>query len=243
LLSKRLKKHYDDYYEEESEWRRICAIDKVENIRGFCERLPHRRILEIGSGEGAILHRLDELSFGEELYSLEISKAGVDIISRRKIPILKECRLFNGADIPYENDYFDLAILSHVVEHLEHPRQILYEAGRVARYVFVEVPLEDNVRLKKDYQPDSVGHINFFSPKTIRRILQTCDFEILAQTIKNPSYPIYRYQYGSGAWLRYLPKEISLRLFPPIAPSFWTYHCSLVCQSVMLHTECEFSLV
>src|SRR5262249_54537236 len=168
-VSQHLHSNYADYYAEDSEWRWLGALDKVDNIVNLCGSLPHRKILDIGAGEGSILRRLAELRFGEQLYALEISPSGVERIRNRKIPSLMECSVFDGYCVPYQSGYFDIAVLSHVIEHVEHPRQLLYEAARVAKYVFVEVPLEDTRRLPNDYVPNPVGHINFYSSRTIRR--------------------------------------------------------------------------
>ncbi len=228
-VSEELKAHYDSYYDGGSEWRWLGALDKASNIVSLCSRYPHRTILEIGAGEGSILKRLSDVKFGDALYALEISQSAMDAIRRRNIESIAECRLFDGYNIPYEDHKFDLAILSHVVEHLEYPRKMLYEAGRVANFVFIEVPCEDNLRLKRDFVSDPVGHINFYSPKTIRRLAQTCNLEVLLQVVTHPSYSVYRYQLGRKAWLRYLPKELMLRFMPGLATCLWTYHSVLVC--------------
>lgn len=229
-VSNKLKANYDSYYEGESEWRWLGAIEKVNNIVLLCNKYPHKMILEIGSGEGSILKRLSDLQFGDSLYSLEISETAVETIHQRNIKPLVECKLFDGYNIPYKDNKFDLAILSHVVEHLEYPRKMLYEASRVANYVFVEVPLEDNVRLKKDFVFDRVGHINFYSPKTIRRLVQTCDLEVFSQVITIPSYRVYQYSLGKKAVLIYPPLKLLLRIMPNIATRSFTYHCSLTCK-------------
>jgi SAM-dependent methyltransferase len=228
-VSDKLKTNYNEYYQGESEWRRLGALDKANNIIALCDQRPHKTILEIGAGEGSILKRLSDLKFGEDLYALEISSAAVDVLRARNMAAVMECQLFDGYSIPYENGKFDLAILSHVVEHLEHPRQLLYEASRVASSVFIEVPLEDNFRLKRDFIFDTVGHINAYSPKTIRRLVQSCDLKVFSQITTNPSLKTYQYQYGRKAWLRYLPKELILRLTPGIATCLWTYHSALIC--------------
>ena len=129
-LSSKLKENYDSHYSGVSEWRWLGAIDKVGNIIRLCRAIPHKRILEIGSGEGSILQRLSDLNFGDALYSVEISQSAVETILGRSIPHVAECQLYDGYDIPYGDAQFDLAILSHVLEHVEYPRRLLNEAAR-----------------------------------------------------------------------------------------------------------------
>lgn len=228
-----LKDNYEDYYEGgDSEWRRLGAVDKCANIVSLCRDLPHATILEIGAGEGAILKRLSELGFGEKLHAFEISLSGVETIRKKEIPNLVECLLFDGYELPYDDVKFDLAVLSHVIEHVEYPRKLLYEAARVARHVFVEVPLEDTMRLKTDFVFDKVGHINFYSPITFRRLVQTCKLEVLKQTVTNPSKAVHRYRYGWKGTVNYVIKEFLLKFFPRLATRVFVYHSSLVCRAV-----------
>lgn len=231
-VSERFGSHYDHYYDSgRSQWRRAGAVDKARNIVRLCEGLPVRSLVEIGAGEGSILQRLSEISFASELYALDISASGITAIENREIPGLKECSLFNGREIPYDDNRFDLAVLSHVIEHVEHPRALLYEAMRVARYVFVEVPLEDTVRLPRDFVLDEVGHINFYSPRTIRRLLQSCGLQVLRQETTNPSREAYALRMGRRGVPVYYLKEYLLRLFPRLATRIFTYHSSLICES------------
>lgn len=230
-ISEGIKSNYEDYYEEgDSEWRWLGAIDKAHNISTLCKSLPINSVIEIGAGEGSILKRLSELEFGAEFYALDISPSGVDTINNKSISRLIECSLFDGYNIPYENKKFDLAVLSHVIEHVEYPRKLLYEAKRIAKYVFVEVPLEDSVRLPQDFVFDKVGHINFYSPKTIRRLIQTCNLEVLDQLTTNSSKDIYTFQKGKKGLINYYIKEYLLRFFPFLATEIFTYHSSIICR-------------
>lgn len=229
-----LMNNYQEYYEEgDSEWRRLGAVGKVENIISLCNCLsgPWRSIIEIGAGEGSILKRLSELDFGEQLYALDISRSGVDTINNKKIPRLIECKIFDGYHVPYNDDRFDIAILSHVIEHVEHPRQLLYEASRVARYVFVEVPLEDTIRLSNDFVFDKVGHINFYSPKTIRRLIQSCNLKVLVQVITNPPKTTFFYEKGRKGLINYYIKKYLLQFLPSLATKLFTYHAAFLCES------------
>jgi SAM-dependent methyltransferase len=231
FASEALHRHYADRYAGPSEWRRLGALDKALNVVRLCGRVPHRSLLEIGAGEGALLQRLSELGFAEELHALEISPSGIQAIRTRGIEGLAEALVFDGYAVPYDDGRFDLAVLSHVLEHVEHPRQLLREAARVASHVFVEVPLEDTWRLPRDFVPDPVGHINFYSAKSVRRLLQSCGLVVLEQRISHPPRATYEYRLGAGGRWRYWIKELALRGLPGLATHLWTYHAALLCSA------------
>jgi SAM-dependent methyltransferase len=232
-VSDALKRHYDSYYGEgASEWRRAGAIAKAENVIALCSALPHASVLEIGAGEGALLARLAERRFGERLHAAEISESGLRAIRARGIAGLVEARFFDGATLPWREHEFDLAILSHVLEHAEHPRQLLAEASRVARTVFVEVPLEDTWRLPRHYRPDSLGHINFFRAKSLRRFVQTCGLEVLGERVEVPAREAYRLRARLLGAAKFLAKRLALLAVPWLATRLLTYHGALVCRRV-----------
>jgi len=218
------------HYAGESEWCRLGAIDKVDNVVRLCRGVPHACILDIGAGEGSILSRMAEIGFGETHTAIEVSQTGVEAIRSRGLSSLAECRLFDGERIPYPDGTFDLAILSHVVEHVENPRKLLYEARRVARHVFVEVPLEHNLRLPRDFAADDLGHINAYSRKTVRRLVQSCGLEVLDEIVTNRSRATYGYHGDRLGGLKYWIKELALRALPALATSLWTYHGALLCR-------------
>jgi len=231
-LSERLKENYEEYYEGgDSQWRWLCALGKAQSIVSLHGDLPRRSVLEIGAGDGSILRRLSDVSFSKVFHALEISSSAVATIESAAIPCLVECKLFDGYRVPYEDSKFDLAILSHVIEHVEHPRQLLYEAARVARYVFVEVPLEDTLRMPRDFVFDPVGHINFYSRKSIRRLVQSCELRVLRERVVTPDKGAYIFRSGGAKGrLIYHVKETLLRLNPDIATSVSTYHGALICE-------------
>jgi hypothetical protein len=227
-----LQRNYDEYYGDDlSEWREMGAIDKAANIRAMCDSRAPSTVVEIGAGEGSVLQRLADGGFGRRHFALEISASGVERICSRNIPTLVECRQFDGYSLPYPDCNFDLAILSHVIEHVEHPRLLLNEATRVANLVFVEVPLEHNRGLPNNFVWDSVGHINFYTSKTIRLLVQSCGHEVLEQRETHPARRQYQYRLGSKGIAAYLLKEWGLRTIPSMAQSLWTYHSSLLIRS------------
>lgn len=233
-----LQRNYADYYAAgATEWRRLGALGKADNIVALCRGLHASSVLEIGAGDGAILQRLSTLRFGKDFYALEISPSGVETIREKTIPELRECHVFDGYNIPYPDNRFDLAILSHVLEHAEHPRLLLAEAARVARYLFVEVPLEDTLRLRGDFVLDSVGHINYYTPTTFRRAVQSCNLCVLDQITSNAPKETYAFVGGRRGLLQFHIKQALLRMTPRIATELFCYHGAIICEKQLSGTR------
>jgi ubiquinone/menaquinone biosynthesis C-methylase UbiE len=234
----KLQQSYDDYYRTDiSEWRELGAKDKADNILRLCRAHEPVSILDVGAGEGSVLQCLADRGFGRQYSALDISASGVERIRERHIPGLVECRQFDGYNIPYPDASFDLAILSHVVEHVEHPRLLLHEAARVGKLVFVEVPLEHNRRLPRDYVWDAVGHINFYTAQTIRLLVQSCGYEVIAQIETHSARQLYKYRLGRKGAVIHMIKEVALRAMPATAQRLWTYHSSLLIRARRLTTD------
>lgn len=229
-VSEPLQQHYASYYDGPSEWRLLGAEDKAANVVALCAAIPHGSVLEIGAGEGALLARLAELDFAHDLHALDVSPSAVEATRQRAIPRVTSADVFDGYQVPYEDGCFDLAVLSHVLEHVEHPRRLLAEAARVARHVVLEVPLEDTWRSPREWVPDSLGHINFYSPASLRRLVRTTGLSVLGQRISHPGRACYAYRLGAAGPLAWWLKDTALRIAPGLATRLATYHGSILCQ-------------
>ena len=185
MLSEDVKTAYDDFYtNSDVAWRMLGAKFKAKNIIEVCKNIKPIKVLEVGAGDGSILHYLNEWGFGEELYALEIAQSGVDLIKNRNLSRLKDAQSFDGYKIPYPDDSFDLIILAHVLEHVEHERILIRELKRVAKHIVIEVPKDyrfgvDN-RMKHflDY-----GHINMYTPTSLRFLLKSEGLEVIADKV------------------------------------------------------------
>ena len=224
---------YDDYYNSprEREWYDIGAEGKAENVIRLCAPLKAATVLDIGGGNGALLQKIHEGGIGQRLCVVEISKSGLDQLHERQkvMPALAEIKPFDGVHIPYPDDSFDLAILSHVIEHVEHPRLLLLEAARVARNLYAEVPLEDVAfrgNLRGDWVLDTTGHINYYTSDTFKRLLQTTAWKPRRVEVVPASKKSHVFSQGSRGSAFYALKSVAIKTFPTMAQRVFSYHCA-----------------
>lgn len=187
--------YQEQYSDQLTAWRELGAKYKARNILEVCRGYSFTRLLECGAGEGSILLHLDRAGFCPEMHALEISASGSAAIGRRNLPAVRSVLRFNGYNLPYQDKSFDVAILSHVLEHVEHPRLLLRELRRVSRYQVIEVPL--------DYAPDvdrrvahylSYGHVNIFTPALLRFLLRSEGFTIVREHYDAGSAEVAKFQ-------------------------------------------------
>lgn len=199
-------------YGAPSEWRMLCAEGKSDNIIELCSSIPRARcdrILEVGAGEGSILQCLDRKKFGKKLHALEISASGVAIIRNRDIKTLASCEVFDGYHIPFDDDTFDLVILSHVLEHVEFPRALLRELHRVSAYHYVEVPLDRPGDSMQSAVMLSYGHVDCFSPSRLRHLLLSEGLLPVAESVKKYQGAAMEYLHFEGRGVSRTPETLA----------------------------------
>src|SRR3954470_3656530 len=156
-----------------SRWRELGARTKAAHVRALCARtgLAPRSLVEIGCGDGALLAQLR--GFAGVMDGFELSAPAAEL-ARRAVPGARRIEAFDGEQVPAEDDSYDLAILSHVLEHVPVPGPLLAEAARVAHEVLVEVPLEDNrspARPAKREAAAAIGHLHAFSRADVHELV------------------------------------------------------------------------
>jgi SAM-dependent methyltransferase len=182
-------------------WLNVAADEKAASVIALAP--PNvSTVVEIGCGTGALLHALDRQGFADRYWGCEPARNLYDQIPRQQI-----ARLVDVAPTTFDSAFgvetFDLAILSHVLEHLLTPAVLLHEALARARYVLVEVPLEANAAGRarmavkrasgRDPKMNDAGHVQFFSRNTARLLVRHAGGEVVADHGYFPEAP-YREQ-------------------------------------------------
>ena len=179
-LSGNVKTAYDEFYQKHDEaWRMLGAKYKAQHIIEVCAGKIFKKVLEVGAGDGSILKYLSDQNFAPEYHAVEISDSGVAHIQSRNIKGLQSVQEFDGYKLPFEDNSFDLVILSHVLEHVEHERLLLREMKRVSNHFVIEVPLDYKTGVDKRIKHFlAYGHINVYTPTSLRYLLQTEGYEV-----------------------------------------------------------------
>ncbi len=137
-------------------------------------------MVEIGCGTGSVIRALHAVNFAHEYCCVDLSLSAVTFAR-------DSCQAFAGRAtvgrtdaLPFSDGAFDMAFLSHVIEHLDDPISALAEAVRISSYIVVEVPTEKvfsnflRTRVLGRPYPSiaGVGHVQFWSPSSIVAFLK-----------------------------------------------------------------------
>jgi 2-polyprenyl-3-methyl-5-hydroxy-6-metoxy-1,4-benzoquinol methylase len=165
-------------------------IDKIypEKIRKIENFHSSPKILDIGAGLGGFCYVCK--AQGLEVYGIEMEAEQVKIA--KKIFDVDLRNLSIDVFLAGNEKKFDVVHLHHVLEHLQHPKDVLIKIKKIlsaSGIVIFEVPNQffvfgNEIKLKlkiktpkKPYNP--YHHIYFFSPHTLRLLIKASGYKIL----------------------------------------------------------------
>jgi SAM-dependent methyltransferase len=221
-------------------WRKEGARHKAKNIAAVCEGLAINSVIEIGCGTGAILRELMDRTFASAYAGTDVSAAALGAARAELGSTFRGGFVADATALPVPDKAFSVAVLSHVLEHLEDPAQAALEASRVAHFVVAEVPTEKVLTnwvrrkiLRREYRSiEEAGHIQFWSPKSFVQFLRNhCDFEILSLRRSAVSAPEDLFGKHGLSRLKPLVKHFLQAILPPFVRIWiFTTHTTVLCR-------------
>lgn len=154
------------------EKRSLIDIDRRINlIKKFVPK--NGSILEIGSGHGFLLKKLQNLKFS--VSGIEVSEERREI-SKKVAPNVQVYDMDVNGNLP-KLGKFDLIVMFHVLEHLVNPISFLEKAKKLLSKngkIISEVPNIDDFQLNNnDFYRNwywQRAHLHYFSPKILKNV-------------------------------------------------------------------------
>jgi SAM-dependent methyltransferase len=171
--------HYQDELSQQARWLAAGASEKANSIEFLLALAgtPIHSIIELGCGTGEVLRECQRRGLADRFVGVDYSRKAIEYLRETSSGIDCVCADIAN-DHALDGSSFDVVILSHVLEHLEAPRNLLSALPNRIRFKFLvaEVPLEDlaAARLKnlfRDRYRNTAGHVQFYNERTFRDLL------------------------------------------------------------------------
>ena len=94
---------------------------KIKYIKNICDKnnIYPKKILDFGCGVGNSSYFLSQYFSHSKIYGIDISKNSIEIAKKRDI---NNCvfNVYNGEDIFFDENFFDIIFISNVFHHIDH---------------------------------------------------------------------------------------------------------------------------
>ncbi len=197
-------------------WHLEDAPFKARQIMRMLGRHPEvriRSVCDIGCGCGGILSELDaRLDLGARLVGYDVSPQAHHLSQRFRS---QRCDFVLG-DAFADSDFFDLALMIDVVEHVEDCFAFMRQCAQKAHWKLYHIPLDASASLvlRGAHCWDSVGHLHLFTMETAIKAVEhsgqrVVDSFLTPVSLERPHRPATRL---TNIPRRLLPERLGARL-------------------------------
>ncbi|OGY94507.1 MAG: hypothetical protein A2406_04345 [Candidatus Komeilibacteria bacterium RIFOXYC1_FULL_37_11] len=140
----------------------------------FCsQRIPPKAaVLDVGCGEGYGTHIISSVS--DSAIGLDVEQEV--IIRAAKKYGSNNCvfQIYNGTDIPFATETFDIVISLQVIEHIKNAQKYLEEISRVLKKngICIFTTPNKKMRLKSQQKPWNHFHVREYNGLELRQTLE-----------------------------------------------------------------------
>jgi 2-polyprenyl-3-methyl-5-hydroxy-6-metoxy-1,4-benzoquinol methylase len=192
----RIKLYRDEYYKKEGLRISVSAnpLDypdpspRLTDILRF--KNPPGRLLEIGCSLGHFIRAAQDK--GWESYGIDLSEPAVDYA--RKQLELTRVSCGEAEDFYFPDEYFDVIVLYHTLEHLESPSKTLQYLRKIIKprgILVIEVPDIESYNARQSKEKwiglSPQFHLYHFSYQTLKNMLFKTGFHVVSVNWKGGS--------------------------------------------------------
>lgn len=142
---------------------------------------PGANVLDIGCGSGELLMKLNEL--GCNAYGIDVDEITSKYLCEEMKFNVTTCDIDDGSS--FEEDFFDVVIMRHSLEHVHDPVKVMREVRRIIKTngeLIIGVPNIGSIiaKLTGEYWADLdiPRHLFHFNPQTISALLINSGFSV-----------------------------------------------------------------
>jgi len=166
--------------------------------------LKSGKVLDIGCGTGDRLEVFRRRGF--DVYGVEVSSSARYAREHLNLNVV-EGNLFKAH---YPDNFFDIATMYNVLEHLHRPKEMLQEVNRIVKkdgFLVIQVPNTDSLQFKR--------YGKRWSAFDVPRDLFYFNPQILSGLLKKTGFEVIKIDHMSSFWH---PPTIVITLFPELDP-------------------------
>lgn len=189
------KNIYKNLYSDQKNLGNLAESLRIKNMLAIIDRmnLENKNILDIGCYDGTFLSLIKNRN--NNFFGIEASDWGAEKSREKEIEV-SQYFFDDKTGFPFEDGFFDLVVAGEIIEHiydtdffLEEIRRVLKPGGHLiistpniaslGRRIFLLFGVNPIIELSPN-EPESSGHIRYFTFKTFKKILEKHGFKIIA---------------------------------------------------------------
>lgn len=192
-----MKNIYKKMYSNLKNSGSLADSPRIKNMAAIINwlNIKNGNILDIGCHDGTFLSLVKNRN--NNFYGIEASDWGARQARKKGIDV-RQYFFDDQTKMPYEGEFFDVVVAGDIIEHIFNTDFFLDEISRVlkpdgkllistpnlasfGRRVMLFLGMSPIIEISPN-EPDSVGHIRYFTFSSLRKLLEKNNFRVISSS-------------------------------------------------------------